>query len=249
MRMHMLQKILLIFVVMCLPCKGEASSAIIADVSDRSIAVTAGFTGARTTLFGTLPESGDVIIVVKGPPETITVREKNRIAGMWVNGAFHTFKNVPGIYWVASSRPLELIAPDDFLRAQQIGLMNISLKDSDAPEDARIKEFSHALLIQKAMRDEYTFAPAMIHVMEERLYRADLELPSSAPTGAYIATTYLMQDGKLISAQQTPIYLKKVGTPEWISNMAQSHSYIYALITIVFASFSGWFSALLLQRR
>ena len=75
-----------------------------ADLSDHLIGITTGFTGTEVVLFGAVDGPGDVYVVVTGPPETVTVRRKARIAGIWINRDSIAFPQVPSFYAIATSR-------------------------------------------------------------------------------------------------------------------------------------------------
>ena len=71
----------------------QAEPRLVPDISARSIEIRYSFTGAQLLLFGAIlypggriPEDpADVIVVLKGPVEPILVREKEKIAGIWMN--------------------------------------------------------------------------------------------------------------------------------------------------------------------
>ncbi|HEU0309887.1 MAG TPA: TIGR02186 family protein, partial [Sphingomicrobium sp.] len=72
---------------------GQSEPKLVPDISARSIEIRYSFTGAQLHLFGAILYPGgrvprnpaDVIVVLKGPVEPILVREKQKIAGIWMN--------------------------------------------------------------------------------------------------------------------------------------------------------------------
>jgi hypothetical protein len=68
---------------------------LVPDVSQRNIEIAYSFTGAELLLFGAILYPGgrgpaaarptDIVVVVKGPTQSILVREKEKVAGIWVN--------------------------------------------------------------------------------------------------------------------------------------------------------------------
>ena len=151
---------------------GDAT--IVADVASRQIAVRSDFTGAHTTLFGALPEKGDVIIVVSGPQKPMIVRKKERIWGMWLHRSYASFDNVPGFYWLASSRPLSDILPKDkaqaFSHSHEIGLMNIAVGAKGASQGVSQTEYKRALLALQVMDGAYSMESHPVTIMGDRLY-------------------------------------------------------------------------------
>lgn len=245
-------KRLLLFALLlgALPVRAQPADdgGIIADISHRNIAITTGFTGTTTTLFGALPQEGDVIVVVSGPESRVVVRRKERVLGIWLNRDYVTFGNVPGFYWVASSRPLADIVSADWLAANRIGTGNQRFTIVDATDFGSIRSFRDELVGLRQGHELYTIAPAPVTIMGGRLYRADVHLPADAPTGNYTVTTYLFRHGEMLDAQQTPLALRKEGTMADLSDIAQQDSLIYAMMAVALALLAGWSSAVLMRK-
>ena len=87
---------LLALLLMLLPVAAVAQNVpkLVPDVSQRQINIQSGFTGADMLLFGAIiyprgvaPEGQiDVAVVIRGPTRAITLREKQKIAGIWLKG-------------------------------------------------------------------------------------------------------------------------------------------------------------------
>lgn len=248
--MRLLRPLALLAVLFCGASAALAQSEddIIADVSQRNIAVTTGFNGANTTLFGTLPQEGDVIVVVSGPESTVVVRRKERVLGMWLNRASVTFSHVPGFYWVASSRPLDEIVGEDWLARNRLGTSHLRFNIDDYDDFSTIHEFQQQLIALRQTSELYTDHTARVTIMGGKLYRADVYIPADAPTGNYTVTTYLFSRGQLLGAQQTPLALSKEGTMADLSDIAQNYSLIYAMMAVAMALLAGWSSAVLMRK-
>ena len=112
-----------------LPARSEE---LVADLTSHLIAITTGFTGASVVLFGATDGPGDVVVAVRGPSQEMTVRRKNRVAGIWVNTQEVTFVNVPSFYAVAASRPIEEILLPATAAFYRLGVTNLKL-EPEAP--------------------------------------------------------------------------------------------------------------------
>ena len=97
-------------------------------LSTHRIEIDSNFAGTSILLFGATDVVGDVVVSVRGPEEPVVVRRKRRSAGVWVNQEAIAFRNVPGYYFVAASRPLEEIAPAEFLDRRQLGSERLLLE-------------------------------------------------------------------------------------------------------------------------
>ena len=79
---------------------------LVADLSEHLVKITMGFEGAELLLFGAVEGDGEVVVLVHGPLETLTVRRKARTAGIWMNWDAMTFEDIPAFYQVmATSEP------------------------------------------------------------------------------------------------------------------------------------------------
>ncbi|TIV23124.1 MAG: TIGR02186 family protein, partial [Mesorhizobium sp.] len=114
-------------------------------LSTDAISITAGFSGADLTIFGSLENPDpliarqgryDVVVVLEGPPRPVVVRRKDRVLGVWINLDSETFENVPVSYSVATTRPLQDIAEPAKYKQLSLGAQNLYLKpadDTDSP--------------------------------------------------------------------------------------------------------------------
>jgi hypothetical protein len=59
---------------------------LIADISERRIDITTGFSGAEVLVFGAIEGEGDVVVVARGPSQNMVLRRKERQFGIWING-------------------------------------------------------------------------------------------------------------------------------------------------------------------
>lgn len=231
--------------VLTLPLGVGASStqgaALIADLSSHLVAITTGFTGADVLLFGTIDgEPGDVAVVIRGPEETVTVRRKEQVAGLWLNGRNLTFRNVPAFYAVATTRPLEEMAGASTLARHQIGADNLRIEPPARATEAEVREFLDALLRVKGQQDLYPTAPGRVSMLGGRLFRTPVAFPSNVPTGSYIVEIFLFRDGNVVSAQTTPLIVSKVGTEAEIYDFAHRFAVLYGVIAVIVALLAGW---------
>src|SRR5581483_2770254 len=72
---------------------GASKPTLVPDVSENKIEIQYSFTGAELLLFGAIlypggrvpTERADIAVVVKGPLQSLVVREKQKVAGIWMN--------------------------------------------------------------------------------------------------------------------------------------------------------------------
>mgnify|MGYP000094274973 FL=1 len=224
---------------------------LIADLSSHRVDITTGFTGADLLLFGSVDDDGDIVITVSGPRESITVRRKQRVAGIWMNTRSVEFKSAPNFYTVASNRPLEKIAAPEVLARQQIGADNLRLlaargEQSVPPEDEAT--FRKALIRRKQVQGLYASEPGRVTVIAGKLFRTQVHFPANLATGTYTAVVYLIRDGRVVHAQTTPLLVEKVGIGAEVYDFAHKSSATYGLAAILIAVAAGWLAAAVFRK-
>ncbi len=226
---------------------------LVADLSSHLIAITTGFAGTDLLLFGAIEEldggkAGDVVVVVRGPKRSETLRHKARSGGIWVNSGAALIDDAPSFYRVAATRPLDEVAPPAILRRHQIGLDHLDLA-------VRVKEpggdsgaFRRALLRLMQQRGLYGDHVYDIGMLSHRLFRTDVHFPANVPVGTYAVEVYLIANGKVISFRTTPLTVRKAGVGAAIYDFAHSHAAIYGIIAILLAAAGGWTAAVAFRK-
>ena len=129
---------------------GQAKPVLVPDVSQRQVDIAYSFTGADLLLFGAIlypggrvPEGerpADIVVVVKGPTQSILLREKEKVAGIWVNAQSARYRSAPSFYSVASSRPIRSLVDDRTRAIYELGLDSLQLSPtSTAPPDVQAR--------------------------------------------------------------------------------------------------------------
>lgn len=236
----------LLFLATRPPAWGQA---LVADLSSHLIAITTGFTGTDVVLFGAVDGEGDVAVVVQGPEAEVTVRHKERVAGIWINTDEVEFARVPSFYSVAVSAPLEDSVPAPVLQRHEIGLDFVRLVPKERITDAeRLAVFRTALIRNKQRIGLYTTESGEVSFLGQRLFRTRIYFPANVPTGTYTASVFLIRDGDVVSAQTTPLLVSKIGFSANVAEFAQRQSVFYAVLGIMLAVSLGWLAGIVFRK-
>ncbi len=220
------------------------AQALVADLTNHLIAITTGFTGTSVVLFGATDGNGDVIVVVRGPERDITVRRKSKVAEVWVNTRQVTFQGVPSFYSIASSKPLDDIAPPAMRQLHQIGLDNLRLGTEAPLSPQETEEFRSALLRNEARAGLYPPGVGQVSFLGDRLFRTDLRFPANVPTGTYLVQVFLVRDKAVVSGQTTPLVVSEIGLDAEIHDFADRFALPYGLAAVALAALVGWLATL-----
>ena len=222
---------------------------LVADLSSHLIAITTGFTGSDVVLFGATDGPGDVAVVVTGPRGPVTVRRKERVAGMWMNRSAVTFERVPSYYAVASNRPLESLAQTRVLARNGLDMTQLPLATAESTlTPDTVTPFREALIQEKRRDGFYSRGDGHVVFLGERLFRTTISFPANVATGAYTVGVFLIRDRNIVSAQTTPLIVSKTGLSAEISEFAQRQPVLYGLLAIAGALAIGWLAGSILGR-
>ena len=227
---------------------GPAAQELVADLSRHLVAITTGFAGTDVLLFGATEKGGDVIIVVVGPTGREIVRRKSRIAGIWINDDELALEDVPSFYGLAASKPIEMLLSPAAMRRHGIGVQYMSLKPERKINDDDLAEFRAGFLRNKILNGLYTVRPRDVIFLGQRLFRSSIYFPANVPTGTYKVQVFLVRDGRVVSAQTTPLIIAKVGIGARIYQFAHNSSVLYGIIAIVIALLAGLFAGVVFRK-
>lgn len=247
-------RMLFLALLMLLPVAGaNAAEPLVADLSKHLVAITTGFAGTDVLLFGAIEEvgdgkTGDVVVVVRGPNKTETLRRKDRAVGIWINSGIAKVDNAPSFYHVASTRPLDQLAPPGILGRHQIGLDHLDLDIRVKDTGADLEQYRRALIRLNQKKGLYGDKVVDIGMLSQRLFRTDVHFPANVPVGVYMVEVYLMVGGQVVSAQTTPLVVSKIGIGADVYDFAHQQAAAYGLIAIALAAFAGWLAAVVFKK-
>lgn len=238
---------------------GQAKPVLVPDVSQRDIEIVYSFTGAELLLFGAIlypggrapdPREGpaDIVVVVKGPTQSVLVREKAKVAGIWVNAAAMRYRSAPSFYAVASSRPIRAIVDERTRAIYELGVDSLQLSPASGAVPEVQRRFDRGLVDLRTRSGLYYEAPHAVEIGKGVLYRARLNIPARVPVGRFTAETFLIQDGRVLAAAVRPIDIRKSGFERFVASSAEHHSLAYGLIAVALSVLFGWGAGALWRR-
>ncbi|WP_188763025.1 TIGR02186 family protein [Sandarakinorhabdus glacialis] len=235
---------------------GAAPTILITDLSQGQIDINTTFKGADLLVFGAIqypqgavPEAPpDIAIVVRGPVQPVTVRRKERVAGIWINTDSVRFESVPGFYAVATTRPIDELADDRVTAIYEIGVANLQLSPATGASDAETEAFEQGLIAAKRSAGLFVESPEAVTVTRNVLYRARIAIPAAVPVGDYVAEIHLIRKGRVVASSTTPIVIGKSGFERWVYVAAQKHSLAYGMAAVAAALLAGWIASLVTRR-
>lgn len=227
---------------------GARDPILVPEVSEHEIQVRQGFKGADLLLFGAIltPEGAragrdyDIVVVVRGPPQSIVVREKRKVAGIWINADSTAFRSAPSFFAVASSRPLERIVGEKTAAIYELGLDWMQLSPAGTIDPAEQARFAAGLVDLNLRGGLYSQDEGGVKIKEQVLYQARLSLPSNVLTGTYTAETFALTQGRVVASATSQVEVRKLGFEGAVAQFAENYGFLYGIATIIVACFMGW---------
>jgi uncharacterized protein (TIGR02186 family) len=238
---------------------GQAKPELVPDVSQRDIEIAYSFTGADLLLFGAIlypgghqPGPGDkpaeIVVVVKGPTQSVLVREKEKIAGIWVNADRMRYRSAPSFYAIASSRPVRKLVDDRTRAIYELGLDSLQLSPASSAAPTVQQRFDRGLVELRKRNGLFYEAPGAVEITGGVLYRARMTIPARVPVGRFTAETFLIRDGRVLAAAVRPIEIRKSGFERFVARAAERSSFLYGLVAVAMSILFGWAAGAIWRR-
>ncbi|HSQ99078.1 MAG TPA: TIGR02186 family protein [Sphingomicrobium sp.] len=236
---------------------GAAKPVLVPDISARQVQISYRFAGAQLLLFGAIAypdgrapsQPADIAVVLRGPVQPILVREKQKIAGIWMNADSSRFRSAPSFYAVASSRPIRDLVDDRTASIYELGIHNLQLSPGGGSLPEKEQHFEAGLLDLRSRAGLYSENPHGVEINHGILYRAVMTIPGQVPVGTYTAETFLIDRGRVIAAATRDIEIDKSGFERDVWLASRRHRLAYGLASVALSLGLGWAAAIAFRRR
>ncbi|WP_010184280.1 TIGR02186 family protein [Sphingomonas sp. PAMC 26605] len=236
-----------------------AKPVLVPDVSQRDIEIQYSFTGANLLLFGAILYPGgrlpdddkptDIVVVVKGPVQSILVREKQKLGGLiWVNASRLRYRSAPSFYAIASSKPIARMLDARTRAIYELGLSSLQLSPASSAPLTEQDRFARGLVELKTRTGLYLEAPGAVEITDGVLYRARVTIPARVPVGRFTAETFLIRDGRVLAAATRDIEIRKSGFERFVARSAERRSVLYGLVAVALSVLFGWGAGVIARR-
>ena len=242
-------------------------AAVSAALTTTNVRVTSSFRGARIVLYGAVfdpsARPSDVVVIVRGPDAPVRIARKSKVAGVWVNSRPVVFQGAPGFYMAASTRPLDQIASFGTLRRLGAGVDHLRI---NAPMEQRTEtrygvrdvvvsglgadylDWRRAVVRLKEQSGLYAADDRGVTFVDKGLFKAEIDLPTGAPIGAYSTEILLFQDGQPVSRRMRGLTVEKAGLERALYLFAHRRPWSYGLASVVIALSAGWAASVAFRR-
>ena len=249
-----MSRFLIFLMALGLHVTSAQSAQLVSDLSTNEVAIETDFTGENILLFGAIEKNRDaqqdIIVIIKGPPQSLTVRRKEKHFGIWINGGQKDFAAAPSYYAIASTRRLDRITIPAELERHAAGLsfLPVTFADADKPGQDNA-DFIAGLIRNKLSNGLYKEDTQGVKLIDGRLFRAEIALPPGIPVGVYQARILLFENGILTGQQINRINVGIGGMEQLLHSWAFDRPGLYGIIGVIISVLCGWGTAVAFRRR
>lgn len=257
-----MRRLAILFVALGLLATGKAAAErLTISLSTGEILVNSTFAGDTVTLFGVIERDASTIsratdyeiaIVLRGPPESVVERRKDRIAFVWVNSASETILDAPSFYTLNTSGDLAEISTPQLLARYGIGFDNIEFAYQGRAQrnDPRAAEFREAFIRLKQNAGLFVEQPAGVSFIggTGTVFQSAMWVPANAPDGEYTVEVFLFSGHALLAHEEGTINITKVGVEQFMYTASVDHALLYGIACVLMALFTGWLAGLIFRR-
>ena len=231
-------------------------------LSEEGVSIESNFAGTSVAVFGAIEDPDpialergayDVVVVMRGPPESVVVRQKQRRLGIWVNGESQAFRNVPSFYGIAANYPLGEIATEETLRMLRLGVDHVLMRPvnkDNTPEDDVVKQVVYKQSLRRLRTAENLFVENIggVEFLSPTLFRVRFRVPANVPVGHHRASAYLFRDGEFRTTRSVLLEVAKSGFEQQTYNLAHRNGLLYGILAVLIAIFTGWLASVIFRK-
>jgi len=219
--------------------------------SPATIAIGAQFNGITLEVNGTVPAGSEMVVRLMGAPTELHLRQKGKVFGLlWMNIGQIALKDVPNVFLVDASRPLDELGKAALPYRLQGLADNLEYEKNGQTREIDVP---HELLMLKESTGLYNEKTGGVKLGPDeggkRTFTAELTIPSSLPPGEYKVEAIAVKDGAVAATSVTSIKAELVGFPKSLSDIAFNRSLFYGIMATVIAIVSGLVIGLIFQSK
>ncbi|MEJ2679339.1 MAG: TIGR02186 family protein, partial [Gemmatimonadota bacterium] len=195
------------------------------------------YSGATVHVSAVVPMGTAVAMVCAGTSHPLELKKKGKALGViWMNVADVSFGEVPDLYLLHTSAPLDELAAPGTLRDLEVGYDALEARSEPGPgaealfgELTRLKR-RDGLWVER--EGAITLQPAADGMA---LATTDFVLPAKAPPGTYRVLVYTFRDNAGVMVGEGQVQVRQVGLAGFIATLSSERGLLYGVLAALVA--------------
>jgi len=240
---HMFMTLMLAFIVLV---PFPALAMLTVKANHDHIEIDYNYHGSTVSVKGVSDPDTDIIIKINSEDkEQKLMRKDKRMGLLWMNVEALHFSQVPDVYLLKSTRPLDQIINRDQELSHAVGfdaLAELAIIEPDRGADQKHEWFGQFV---EFMKSKHLFNESSGDIdiaanKEGQRYSTVFDWPFEASPGKYEVEVLEVRDGAVIESVHSTIEVAKAGAVKMLSNMAMSKATLYGILSILIALAAGF---------
>lgn len=240
--------------LLLLASPASAQEEVVMGLSQDRVRITTDFDGSDLLIFGAVKRESpiidpplDVIVTVAGPSTPVTIHQKDRRLGIWVNAETVKYTAAPSFYAVATSGPLSKILRQTEDLRHAVSIPRAIRTVGAASMTTQPQDYVDALIRIRSARNHYQNLEETVQLDQQTLFRTRIALPADLTEGSYATRVFLLREGHVVSRFDTALEVRKVGLERWLYSLSRQQPLTYGLLSLSIAILAGWLASALFR--
>ena len=238
--------VIMIVFFICHPQLADSTVSVATKNKSNLVSIGAFFNGTKFTVSGEVDVENDVVLVVSGKLEELTLKKKGKALGLlWMNLGDVHFKKVPNLYILYSSEGKMELVDSELKNWEQPGIGFESLKkemEIEAPQE-EINDLANEFLKLKQNQGLYASHLGEISFEQKnekkKSFTVNVWIPPQIHTGDYQLRVMEIHNGHIVNNSRDQLKVKEEGIPLMLSSLAFNHSLLYGFLAVLIAVVAG----------
>ena len=221
------------------------------DLSDNEIQIQTDFNGKEVIIFGLTDPELDTILTIKGPNKDTKISKKERLFGFWFNTKKIIYRDLPSIFFIASSSPIKKILNDDTiikksLYFEKMFVNLLTQRNFNFTDQNKFEMWNENMI--KIKKELNLYKEYKLKIIDDKLFQTRVFFPTNTVPGFYDVNIYQIKNKVIIGEKNKKIIVKKAGIGNKIFQFAHNKPATYGILCIVFAVLAGLMGATIFRR-
>lgn len=204
-----------------------ASDALVVVPQASEVDITTDFAGTDLKAMGAMDGPGDLIIKVVGPRQEARLSREVKLGPFWIGGDTVKVEGVPSLLFLYATAPIASILSPSEQRKHGLRLEGVPVRVEPQLQAHAADDWRKAFFRLKERQGYYREDDRAIRVFGNRLFIADMRLPSELQIGTYSVEVLLVKSGKVVGHTVGGFEVRLSGVERWVWNAAHDYPWSF----------------------
>lgn len=249
---------ILLFVVLAVlpfPAAGSAQF-LTSQVSPEHVPINITYNGAKLKISGQSMAGDDLIVRITSASADAHYKYMGKASGLfWMKKGDISFKNVPGVYMLFSTRDLDHLLDAAEQKKNLIGYEALKETAEIETENEEIRqnvsEWQNEFVRFKQKENLYSINAGTVvrqHGQDSDTYQVEADWPFQAAPGSYTIEVMAIRNGKIAERAASVFTVERAGVVSKLSDLAFNKAPLYGMMAVIIAIMAGFAVGLIFKK-